>query len=790
MKVVDNVSIVQKNTPSAITLFSSESPISLLSISRRTFNALIKSGYDTIGKVLALNEGSLEAIKKLGKKSIKEIIVIQKRLQQQNISKEDDYFENINIPDCRFIKTRETIYPTDYIGILDISLKAYNVLYKAGIFSVGKLFDMEKDAVYQLKNASKKISEELLAFIAKEKPFAGKTSGDEDLTNYIQKMMQEQQDYRISILKESYKKIPQNRLDKPLSLFLQGYSAENIRYSIIRLSPVLKKIKKVSEIKNIYPTVVETSRTNDVIRILELLSFNLIQSLNETFEPFFTDSRYANLLEILYQRANGFTLQDIAEKRNVTRERIRQIELKIVERLFHMLKAFPINIVSFICIETGNNDYISAATIHEYLEKFKYGSQILYLLMNENIYKEYQYNRQYDVFFRSGLELDFSSLDIRRPVKELILNDKEIELGKKIEDFLIAKNLAKCTYNDICKFTDSEEGYPRVGKIIRLTNSIVEIEKDWYVHRSRIIDFDEAAEQLLVILRKQFRQFHGYSNSHILYDATCIDLAMFMNDNGLETESIIYMLVKHIFFKEKYKGNNFFFTENLHIWEMQTDVPQNNKGILINFARATGGIITRDGTEKYLENLKISKNVIIQKMHDISDSTFYFYDETTYVLSECLQIDNDFISKIKKSLDKLSENREYIIPGDIHEDWFDTLPTLPMGLSWNLLLLQEIIRYNEETGYKPLFSDIEQSPYRISGAFVKADSIVSLVDIIYNYTYENIGLPYKDTTENYRKILRKAGFIRDMEWFTSMHKVFNDPRFAFYNDNKNILVRN
>jgi hypothetical protein len=454
-----------------------------------------------------------------------------------------------------------------------------------------------------------------------------------------------------------------------------------------------------------------------------------------------------------------------------------------------IIKALEINIVSFICAEAGNFDYISAATIREYLEEFEYNSQILYLLENENIYNEYQYNRQYDVFYRSGLELDFSSLDIQRPIKELVLNDREVEIGKKIEDFLIAKNLEKCTYNDICSFTDSEIGYARVGKIIQLTNNIVEIEKDWYVHRSCIIDFDEAAEIFLAILKKQFRQFYGYSNSHILFDAIRIDLAMFLNDNNLETEMVIYRLAKHLFFKEKYKEQKFFFTENLHIWEKQTDFPQNTKGILINLAKAYDGIITREEAERYLENLKLSKNTIINKIHDISDSTFYFYNETTYVLSEYLQIDEVFISKIKKSLDKLFDGREYVIPSDIVEDWFETLPKLPQGLLWNLLLLQEIIRYNDEVGYKPLFSDLEQSPYRISGAFVKINSIVTLVDIIYIYTYENFGLPYKNTTENYRKLLQKAGFIHGSEWFTGMHKVFNDPRFAFSNENKNILVR-
>ena len=790
MEIVSDISSIQKDASPAIHFFSPESPTSLLGFSRRSFNALTKGGYDTVGKVLSLDKESLTTIENLGKKSIKEILTIQNRLRQQTINPKEDYFEMINIPDCRFIYTKDYMRQTEYIGILDISLEAHNVLYDAGIFSADKLFDMDKEAVNNLKNTSMKISDELLTFIDKEKPFVGKIFGDEDLTNYIQKMTQEQQNYRMSILEESYKKIPQNRLDKPLSVFLQSYDAENIQYPIAHLSPILKKIKKVSELKKIFPSVTKTGRTNDVVHIQELLSFNIIEFLNETFEPFFSNPKYANSLEILYQRASGFTLQDIAEERKKTRERIRQMELKSSEKLVGLIKTLKINIISFICAETGNFDFISAATIREYLEGFEYNSQILYLLENENIYNEYQYNRQYDVFYRSGLELDFSSLNIQRPVKELVLNDKEVEIGKKIEDFLITKNLMKCTYNDIFNFTDSEAaGYVKVGKIIQLTSNIVEIEKDWYVHRSCIVDFNEAAEKLLVILQKQFRQFYGYSNSRILFDAARIDLVMFMNDNGFETEQIIYMLAKHLFFKEKYNDNNFFFTENLHIWEKQTDFPQNTKGVLINLAKATGGIITREEAEKYLENLKLSKNTIINKIHDISDSTFYFYDETTYVLSEHLQIDNTFISMVKKSLDKLFDDREYIIPDDIDENWFDTLPKLPPGLFWNLLLLQEIIRYNEEIGYKPLFSDIEQSPYRISGAFVRTDSIVTLVDIIHNYTDEYLGLPYRDTTEKYRKLLLKAGFIHGSEWFTGMHKVFNDPRFAFSNENKNILVR-
>jgi hypothetical protein len=424
----------------------------------------------------------------------------------------------------------------------------------------------------------------------------------------------------------------------------------------------------------------------------------------------------------------------------------------------------------------------------KYLEEFQYAPQIVYILENENIYKDYQYSQQYEVFYKTGSELDFESLDIQKPIKDQVLNDREIEIGQKLEDFLIAKKPVKCAYNNICNFTYSEVGYARVGKIIQLTNNIVEIKKDWYIHKLCIVDYEEAADKLLMILQHQFRQFYGYSNIHVLFDATCIDLAMFMNDNGIETEHTIYMLAKHLFSKEKYKGHNFYFSENLHIWEKETDYPKNNKGVLINLAKTKDGILIREEAEKYLENLKFSKNAIIPIMHDISDSTFYFYTETTYILSELLQIDDIFISGIKEALNKLFDSRSYVVPRDIDDSWFGTLPKLPMGISWNLLLLQEIIRYNDEIGYKPLFADVEQSPYRISAAFIKADLDITLSDIIYNYTHNNISLPLKIETEKFRLMLRKAGFIKDMEWFTNMPKVLDDSRFAFSNGNKTIFI--
>jgi hypothetical protein len=123
-------------------------------------------------------------------------------------------------------------------------------------------------------------------------------------------MTLEQQNCRMSILEESFKKIPVNRLDKPLNFFLQDNDVDSICYSVTRLSPALKKVNKVCDIIAIFPTVIKMSTTNDVVHIHELLSTNLVELLNETFKPLFSDPQNTNSLEILYQRSNGCTLQN------------------------------------------------------------------------------------------------------------------------------------------------------------------------------------------------------------------------------------------------------------------------------------------------------------------------------------------------------------------------------------------------------------------------------------------------------------------------------------------------
>ncbi|MFP3089359.1 hypothetical protein LQZ21_03430 [Treponema sp. TIM-1] len=107
MEEVPIVSNAQEDDSATITIFSPETPISRLGFSQRSLNALTKSGYNTVALLLTLDEDALRAIENFGKKSVKEIRIVQERLQRQTKTMVDDRLENMNIPDCRFVYTKE-----------------------------------------------------------------------------------------------------------------------------------------------------------------------------------------------------------------------------------------------------------------------------------------------------------------------------------------------------------------------------------------------------------------------------------------------------------------------------------------------------------------------------------------------------------------------------------------------------------------------------------------------------------------------------------------------------------
>ncbi|MEN6325743.1 MAG: hypothetical protein ABFD18_06015 [Syntrophomonas sp.] len=344
-----------------------------------------------------------------------------------------------------------------------------------------------------------------------------------------------------------------------------------------------------------------------------------------------------------------------------------------------------------------------------------------------------------------------------------------------------------------CSLQDIQQYFPLKKKtivdIIVEDNNIIEIGKDKYIYRDIIVDLDEAGDSIKSILIEQFEQFDGYSSNRLLYDAVRIDLSLFLNDNDFDDIDVIYYLAKHLFSKENFGGENYVFYGNMHIWQHEPDYPKSVKGLLIHYARMAQNSISLEECESFLKKLGLSATNVKQLMQITLEPTFLQYDEAKYLLAETLYIDEQWTNIIAKGIGKLFDDNDYVIIRDIQKEWYEALPSLPFGLPWTRLLLQEILGYYPEIGYRTISALAGQNTDTIHAAIVPKDSNIStFADFVSSFfLYEKIH-SQRLAAEELRLLLRQHGVLEGNELYWTMHKALDDYRFAWDNENKTVFV--
>ena len=179
-----------------------------------------------------------------------------------------------------------------------------------------------------------------------------------------------------------------------------------------------------------------------------------------------------------------------------------------------------------------------------------------------------------------------------------------------------------------------------------------------------------------------------------------------------------------------------------------------------------------------------------QAIQAAGDSTFIQYDSGEYLLSETLHIDDAWRQRMKKALDGLFEENDFIILRDISEIWYNKLPELPLGLPWTPLLLQEVLYYNKPIGYKTISAPLEQARDTVAAAIVTAGSdYKTFADVVSAYLYNMMELPQRMSAEDLRLLLREAGMVEGNELIYNMHKALDDYRFAWSDGNKMVYIQ-
>lgn len=260
------------------------------------------------------------------------------------------------------------------------------------------------------------------------------------------------------------------------------------------------------------------------------------------------------------------------------------------------------------------------------------------------------------------------------------------------ESYLKSTGLQGATVQELIDKVQPGAAVSLTQNMLNACVNVIAMPGNRYVHVDAFVDLDEAEEDMRKILRTHFIQFGGYSNNKLLFGAASHDLSMFLNDNDCEDMDRVYALAQYFFGKknldERYKFSY------PHIFEKAPDFPVTIKGLMIHLARMNGGVLDTETAKSYLQKTLLSYGSMGQLLQLSSSNTFLCYDVNRYLLTEKLGIDEVWLQAIHDRLDNLfrQANVAYVIPRDIKDTWLHTLPALPQGLPWTILLLQEVLR--------------------------------------------------------------------------------------------------
>lgn len=349
------------------------------------------------------------------------------------------------------------------------------------------------------------------------------------------------------------------------------------------------------------------------------------------------------------------------------------------------------------------------------------------------------------------------------------------------------------SFNDIrAKFTGVK---PKALRAMLDTENAVLMNGKYY-HKSNIEDFEETADIILATVQNQFRRNAGYTSAKMLYDELHVRLEDFFFDNGgFDSPVELYDLTRHLFEKIKYKGNSYIFAENKHIWENEPDYIKTYLGILSNWARQQNNIMTRDEMiEKLIAMGSTSPTatfsyLMINENQNPSEKMFLMYDEYRYVLTEACHIDESFISSLRMNLEELFEGDDYLAFDEIDEYFYTTLPELPSGVNWSAHMIKSVLTFFD-VGFFTVAVGGDNDIKIPDAAIVRKNSMYkSFSDVLWSEINKDYELPREFSSEDFREILLRKGFIHGMEKLYSVHNtVEGDLRYFWTDNNSKVTV--
>lgn len=370
--------------------------IESLDISNRTYNALKRAQINTVDELIEVMEsGKLQFIKHIGvagEEEIKNAIKNSEKREKQNV--QQDAVHEKNRIDEVFSENIFTLF-RDYCR-------------SKGIETVDQINEISVDEVINLKGLGQVKVKRLLAKIEEEGLVLGQKNKRKEVY--------------------PFKKI--HSTNKILSieiLFSFGISRQVIRALNFAGIKTLRDLKKQTE--------------TSLLHILDKKRYAYLLEIKEVFEKPLKEVVALNIskhenergFEFYLDRAEGKTLQIIADENGLTRERVRQICVKFEQEIY-----VAINIIIQPIIKENKKNYITAEQLSDIFDDDRYDKIVLQLMKNSEDY----------------IYLDFSNIFVAKRKYPNIKKDLE-----KIAEQIVGEGINIFEKTEEIEETLNERGY-------------------------------------------------------------------------------------------------------------------------------------------------------------------------------------------------------------------------------------------------------------------------------------------------------------------------------------------
>ena len=396
------------------------SPIENLELSVRSYNCLIRSGFDIVGKLLDATDDELIKIRKLGRKSFDEIKGKIDALPLKNPDYKDNAKSQLKDIDI-FCGNDGEIYLDVPINNLDLSARSYNCLFNSKITMASQLLGLTEKELFNIRNMGEKSVIEIMSKI-KQMSFTTKTTKttktvNDELyqTNYLRNMKNQ--------LIDAYKKINVKLLNCKIKPLLSAYTDEEAVINQLRM--IIKDKAQVFELEQAIECIDQNKNAIFLLPFFEWLHIDV----DEMIDKFLFSHNKGKWFEAISCRANGGTLESAGQILGVTRERVRQKEKKFQIACDNFNRRS--RILFLISSLTDGRIFLTEQDFKGALQ-CKYKDVIFYLLKNSTS-QYYKYSKELNCFILGvNNEVDQRINEFIQDAPELVEKDN---MHKLIEEF-------------------------------------------------------------------------------------------------------------------------------------------------------------------------------------------------------------------------------------------------------------------------------------------------------------------------------------------------------------------